>query len=214
MKIGTTDADAVKERIEQVFGCNRSFFARRNIDFGFPGRLRFGRRNNRHRNGGPNARECEFKLLIARNCFLVQQLHTGYEGHLRDLQFDAIGNDGLLALLRHNDALALIDCDPHFEVAHPQVITVKQAARIAFANRFVLIVNVHAIGAEVGKVINSALVVDGGMASGDIPVGIRQDPFIFERATDRAAVFRKLVHSVIADDVAMLADDFELQWHK
>ena len=89
---------------------------------------------------------------------------------------------GEFALLveRHDEALALVDADLEFEVAHAHAIAVEKAPRIALANGFHFAIHVDAVAAHVGQVVHAAFVVDRGVTSRDIAIGVRQNPVVLQ----------------------------------
>ena len=67
-----------------------------------------------------------------------------------------------------------------FEVTHSHPIAVKQAARVAFADRLEVSVHVHAVAARIGQVIHATSEIDRGMATRNEAIGIGKNPVILQ----------------------------------
>jgi hypothetical protein len=52
------------------------------------------------------------------------------------------------------------------------------------------------------------------VTTGDKPVGIGQDPVIFERATNGPAIFQEHALVIVTEDIAVVAGNFQLQGHR
>ena len=89
-------------------------------------------------------------------------------------------------------------------------VAIEQASRITFADWLVFVVNVNAIATQVCQVVNAAFVVDCRVPTRDVFVRIGQNPVVLQRAPDRAAVLGEFAHGVVADDIAVFADYFEM----
>ncbi len=124
-----------------------------------------------------------------------------------------VGNDGHRLGWRHDQALALVERHPELEFAHAQPVAIEQAARIALADRCLLVIHKDAVGAGVDEVKGTCLEVDCGVFAGKEVVGIGQDPVVFQRPADGAAVLAKLTHTVTAKNVLVVTDNFQEQWH-
>ncbi len=114
---------------------------------------------------------------------------------------------------RHVQALAGVDRDDDLEVTEPQTVSVEQALRIALAERFAVTVDIDAVRTQVIEVVNTTLVVDCGVLAGDVAIRVGQNPVVLQRAADRAAFLAEDVNGIVAHELAVLRDYFELQWH-
>ena len=114
---------------------------------------------------------------------------------------------------RHDEALARIDRRDDFEIAQPQLIAVEEPPRHALADGLTVAVEVDAVGARVEQVVDSAPVIDCRVAPGNVTERIGQNPVVLQRAADRAALLIENTHGIVADDVAVFADNFETQGH-
>ena len=216
VQLDAADAQPVEKRVEKVLGryVDALAFGRGVIggqfdefvlEFGFFA-LRFLLRFLAEQHG--------LEFVVARNFLFVEELHAGLEHFLVHELLEVAGRDrGFLGLQRHGQALALVDMNLEFEVAHAHAIAVEQAARVALADRFAFVVHVHAVAAHVGEVIHAAAVVDRGMAARDVAVRVGQDPVVLQRTTDCAALLVELAHVVVAHKIAVFGDDFDLQRH-
>jgi hypothetical protein len=97
----------------------------------------------------------------------------------------------------HHDALARINGHVYLEVAEAQYVAIEQAARITFADRFAVAIDVNAIGTGVDEVVNATLEVDRGVTPRDIAIRIRQDPVVLQRAPDRAAFIAEDAYRIV-----------------
>ena len=128
--------------------------------------------------------------------------------------FNRLGKFCLLTLERHDDAFAVVDRDADFEVTEVQAVAVEQASRIAIADWFFFIVNENAIATKICEVVHATSVVDCRVSARDVFVRVGQNPVVLQRAPDCAAVLGEFAHSVVADDVAVFADYFEMKRHR
>ena len=153
------------------------------------------------------------KLLVACDFVLVQQLDAGFQRLLGHELFDIVGHDSCFRLFGDFEVFAFVDSDDDLEIAEVQVVAVEQSPGIALTDRLSFFVDVDAIRTDVGEVVDASLAVDRRVLTGYVLVGVWQDPVVIQRAADRAAFLTELTHSIITDDLAMLADDFEFERH-
>ena len=118
------------------------------------------------------------EFVVASEFLFIDQLHTGAQRYLFNKLLCAVAHQGLLFFWRHNQAFAAIDRDAELKIAHAQGVTIKQAARIALADGFHLIVDVDAIATGVYEVIDATLKIDGSMPSGYEAIRVGKNPVV------------------------------------
>ncbi len=154
------------------------------------------------------AEKCVFELLVACHFLFIKKRNAGLEFLFGYQALDVVGNNGHRLGWRHGQALALIQRHPELELAHAQPVAVEQAARVALADRRLLVIDKDAVGAGVDQVKGTRLEVDCGMTAGKEVVGIGQYPVVFQRSADGTAVLAELAHTITAKNLLVVTDDF------
>ncbi len=125
-----------------------------------------------------------------------------------------VGNDSHRLRWRHHETFALIQRHLELELAHTQPVAIEKTARIAPADRSLLVIDKDPVGAGIDEIERARLKIDRRVFAGQEVVGIRQYPVVLEGPADGATRFPKLTHIVTAKNFLVVTDYFKEQRHR